>query len=75
MDQGAVPYLAALISHPDAQLKRYVCQCLAQIAKHTVDLAEVVVEAEIFPRILNCLKDIDVQVRKNAATCIREIAK
>jgi len=70
-----VPYLAALISHPDAQLKRYVCQCLAQIAKHTVDLAEVVVEAEIFPRIFNCLKDIDVQVRKNAATCIREIAK
>ena len=59
VDQGAVPYLAALISHPDAQLKRYVCQCLAQIAKHTVDLAEVVVEAEIFPRILNCLKDID----------------
>ena len=42
-------------------------QCLAQIAKHTVDLAEVVVEAEIFPRILNCLKDMDVQVRKNAA--------
>jgi len=40
-----------------------------------VDLAEVVVEAEIFPRILNCLKDMDVQVRKNAATCIREIAK
>ena len=60
VDAGAVPYLAALISHPDAQLKRYVCQCLAQIAKHTVDLAEVVVEAEIFPRILNCLKDIDV---------------
>jgi hypothetical protein len=25
VDQGAVPYLAALISHPDAQLKRYVC--------------------------------------------------
>ena len=67
--------MAALISHPDAQLKRQVCSCLAQIAKHTVDLAEVVVEAEIFPRILNCLKDLDIQVRKNAATCIREIAK
>lgn len=40
-----------------------------------MDLAEVVVEAEIFPRILNCLKDMDIQVRKNAATCIREIAK
>ena len=38
-------------------------------------LADVVVEAEIFPKILNCLKDIDPLVRKNAATCIREIAK
>ena len=52
-----------------------VCSCLAQIAKHSVDLAEVVVEAEIFPRILHCLKDIDEFVRKNAATCIREIAR
>lgn len=40
-----------------------------------MDLAEVVAEAEVFPRILNCLKDLDNQVRKNAATCIREIAK
>jgi len=29
VDNGAVPYLAALISHPDAQLKRQVCSCLA----------------------------------------------
>ncbi len=33
-----------------------VCMCLAQIAKHSVELAEVVVEAEIFPKILTCLK-------------------
>merc|ERR1712056_128117 len=38
-------------------------------------MGEVVVEAEIFPRILHCLKDIDEFVRKNAATCIREIAR
>merc|ERR1712216_890100 len=63
------------IQHPDAKLKRQVCSCLAQIAKHSVDLAEVVVEAEIFPNILNCLKDNDTFVRKNAATCIREVAK
>ena len=36
-----------------------VCSCLGQIAKHSVDLAEVVVEAEIFPKILTCLKDVD----------------
>ncbi len=52
-----------------------VCAALAQIAKHSVDLAEVVVEAEIFPNILNCLKDGDSFVRKNAATCIREVSR
>merc|ERR1712199_130746 len=63
------------ISHVDAPLKRQAAADLAQIAKHSVDLAEVVVEAEIFPRILHCLKDVDEYVRKNAATCIREIAR
>jgi len=49
---------------------------LAQIAKHTVDLAESVVDAaDLFPRIFNCLKDTDINVRKNSAACIREIAK
>merc|ERR1712072_1380830 len=75
VDAGAVAYLAPLIVHPDAKLKRQVCSCLAQIAKHSVDLAEVIVEAEIFPNVLNCLKDTDPFVRKNAATCIREVAK
>lgn len=40
-----------------------------------MDLAEVVVEAEVFPNILKCLRDSDLYVRKNAATCIREVAK
>mmetsp|Transcript_55147 Transcript_55147/g.120632 ORF Transcript_55147/g.120632 Transcript_55147/m.120632 type:complete len:263 (+) Transcript_55147:2-790(+) len=34
-----------------------------------------VVEAEIFPNILNCVRDDDKYVQKNAATCIREICK
>merc|ERR1712072_636489 len=61
--------------NPDGKLKRQVCSCLAQVTKHSVDLAEVVVETEVFPQILNLLKDADVYVRKNAATCIREVAK
>lgn len=56
VDAAAVTYLAPLIVHPDAKLKRQVASALAQIAKHSVDLAEVVVEAEIFPNFLNCLK-------------------
>ncbi len=52
-----------------------MCCALSQIAKHSVDLAEVVVGAEIFPKILTCLKFPDEFVKKHAATVVREIAK
>ena len=60
-----------MILNPDAKLKRQVFSALSQISKHSVDLAEMVVEAEIFPAILTCLKDHDEYVRKNCATLIR----
>lgn len=37
-------------------LQRHIFSALSQIAKHSVDLAEMVVEAEIFPAVLACLK-------------------
>ncbi len=52
-----------------------VCCALSQIAKHSVDLAEVVVGAEIFPKILTCLKFPDEFVKKHSATVVREVAK
>ena len=55
--------------------QRQVFSALSQISKHSVDLAEMVVEAEIFPAVLTCLKDPDEYVKKNVATLIREIAK
>lgn len=45
------------------------------MSKHSVDLAEVVVEAEVFPKVLTCLKYPDDAVRKHAATLVREVAK
>ena len=59
----------------DLSVKRQVFSALSQIAKHSVDLAEMVVEAEIFPAVLTALKDRDDFVKKNVATLIREIAK
>ena len=55
--------------------QRQVFSALSQIAKHNVDLAEMVVEADIFPSVLTSLKDPDEYVKKNTATLIREIAK
>ena len=39
-DAGALPFLSSLITHSDAQLKREVCTCLGNIAKHSVELAQ-----------------------------------
>ena len=75
LNAGAVAYLAPLITNKDAKLKRQVCSALGQIAKHSVELAELVVEGEIFPAVLDLLKDADPYVKKNASILIREIAK
>ena len=45
-----------MILNPDSKLKRQVLSAFAQISKHSVELAELVVEAEIFPAVLTCLK-------------------
>ena len=36
VDAGAIPHLTQNINHHDAQLKKQVCQCLSNIAKHSV---------------------------------------
>lgn len=46
---GTVPHLVAALKHSDAKLKRQAANSLAQIVKHNVDLAEVAVEAGMFP--------------------------
>jgi len=56
-------------------VQRQVFWTLSQIAKHNVDLAEMVVEVDVFPRMLTSLKDADEYVKKNTATLFREIIK
>ena len=53
--QGNVP---AIVNPSLIIFQRQVFSALSQIAKHSVDLAEMVVEAEIFPAVLTCLKGI-----------------
>merc|ERR1711881_256679 len=52
-----------------------ILSALSQISKHSVELAELVVEAEVFPGVLTCLKSDDSYVVKNTATLMRDIAK
>lgn len=65
-DAGAIPLLVLCVQ---------VCCCLSSIAKHSVELAEVVVAADVFPKVFLSLKDTDPQVRRNAAIVVREVCK
>uniref|UniRef100_H3CRT2 Sperm associated antigen 6 n=1 Tax=Tetraodon nigroviridis TaxID=99883 RepID=H3CRT2_TETNG len=74
VDEGAVAPLAQMVLSKDAKLKRHVFSALGQIS-HSLDLAEAVVVAEVFPAALTCLRDPDEGVRKNVATLMREVVK
>lgn len=55
--------------------QRQVFSALSQVSKHSVSLAEMVIEAEVFPAALACLRDPDEYVRKNVTTLMREVVK
>lgn len=55
--------------------QRQVFSALSHISKHSVSLAEMVVEADVFPAAVACLRDPDEYVRKNVSTLMREVAK
>ena len=55
--------------------QRQVLSALASIAKHTVDFAELIVEAELFPNVLNHMAHPDENVVKGAAVLTREVCK
>lgn len=57
------------------RLKRQVFSTLASLAKHSVDLAEMIVEAEIFPKVLVHMRHPDSNVCRTAAIVTREVCK
>ena len=62
------------LNYNDTQLKRNICQLLGNITKHSVDLAnQVLHKLKNVSQLLNCLKDPDDIVRKNASYCVCEI--
>jgi len=65
-----VPILPGKTKSCPAHVCAQVCSALGQIAKHSVDLAEVVVEAEVFPKCLTCLRYPDEFVQQHAATLV-----
>lgn len=62
------------LNYDDTKLKKNICLLLANISKHTVELANMVINKINIQKLLLCLNQKeDPQVRKNAAMCVREL--
>jgi HEAT repeat protein len=73
VESGLEP-ITTYLSYNDVKLKKNVCLLLGNIAKHTCDLADKVINKVNVQKLLACLKENeDLSVRKNAAFCVREL--
>jgi hypothetical protein len=76
IDAHAISKIAPLMSSEDSRLEQQVVCTLSHIAKHSIDAAELVVEAGIFPRGLEFLKDPDQPLtRKWSAALVHATVK
>ena len=72
--ENGLDAITFFLSYNDTQLRRNICQLLGNITKHSPDLATQTMSKLNNPqKLLNCLKDPDDIVKKNAAFCICEI--
>lgn len=66
--------IMSYLPYSDIKLKRSVCMLLGSIAKHSVTLADKVINKLNPQKLISCLsKNEDISVRKNAAFCLREL--
>jgi len=72
--ENGLDVITFFLTYNDVNLKRNICLLLGNITKHSVELAnQVMAKLNNSSKLLSCLKDNDVQVKKNAAYCICQI--
>jgi len=72
--ENGLDVIILFLAYNDTQLKRNICMLLGNITKHSLDLANLVINRLQNPKkLLDCLKDNDITVKKNAAYCICQI--
>ena len=76
LEKEIIPLLENYLQDHNVHLRRAVCGLLGQIAKHSVDKAEqVCMTSESLSKLLLCLQDPDLIVRKNSISCLWEIIR
>lgn len=68
-------FLMLYNNNKNLNFQRQVLSTLSCIAKHSVELAEYVIDAQVFPNVFFCMKHTDENVARAAATLTKEICK
>ena len=72
--ENGIDIIVNLLNDNDVHLKRNVCLLLGNITKHSIKTSNLVISALGKPiKLILCLKDPDLTVRKNSSFCILEI--
>lgn len=74
-DSGCVPGLVLALQEPDPNLKRISASALNEIAKHSVELAQVVVDSGAVPYLSQLINHHDSQLKKQVCQTLSNIAK
>lgn len=80
VDAHILPQLCVQVSSPqqalgDPKLIRQVVRCLSAVAKHNIELAEYVIDGDVFPGLWACFKSTDVLLKKASAELVANIVK
>lgn len=65
---GAVPLLVLCVQEPELSLKRVAASALSDIAKHTPELAQVVVDTGAVPYLAPLLVNQDAKLKRQVST-------
>lgn len=74
-DSGVVPLLVLCLEEPEPILKRIATISLANIAKHSVSLAQCVVDAKALESFSVLLGSNDIKLKRQVCACVAQIAK
>lgn len=74
-DSGCIPGIVLALQEPDPNLKRISALALNDIAKHSMDLAQIVVDSGAVPYLTQQINHHDGQLKKQVCQTLSNIAK
>lgn len=70
-----MPILVLSIQEPELSLKRVAASALADICKHSPELAQTVVDAGAIAHLAQMILNPDAQLKKKVLSCFEQISK